>query len=89
MPQTELELMLAGHGLTTAEILYHMPDFETFLQSYTWQAYDLAPDFPKLAQFLEFWDKNLDGAVHSVRYSHRRLISPGEWRNTMGEFLVH
>jgi uncharacterized protein Usg len=39
--------------------------------------------------FLRFWRETLDGALHSVRYTHRKLISPTEWRSINGEFIVH
>ena len=89
MKNREIELMLSGHGLTTANILYHMPDFHSMLQTYVWQDYDIAPDFPKLHGFLDFWTANLDGPLHSVQYCHRKLISPGEWRKVDGEILLH
>ena len=89
MKPSETELMLAGHGLTTADILYHMPDFHSVLQSYVWQEYDMAPEFPKLHGFLKFWEERLDGPIHSVRYTHKRLIRPGEWRKVDGEFRVN
>lgn len=85
----EMELMLAGQGLTTANIFYSMPDFASVVQSYTWQEYDTAPDFPKLYKFLEFWENELDGKLCSVQYTHKRLISPGEWRNVSGELILH
>ena len=87
--QPDTEAMLAGHGLTTAEILYHRPDAPTLLQTYTWQLYDLAPNFPKLHDFLAWWQRELDGPLHSVRYSHQRLIRPGEWRKVDGEILLN
>ena len=34
-----------GYGLTTAEILYRMPDHPSLLQTYVWQNYDLFPKF--------------------------------------------
>ena len=69
---------LAGYGLTTAEILYHMPDEPTRLQTYLWQAYDLAPTFPALTTFLCFWRDTLDGAIRSVRVGHAALMRPAE-----------
>ena len=39
--------MLSGYSLTTAEILYRMPDHPALLQSFIWQDYDL---FPVLAE---------------------------------------
>jgi len=89
MPKTDLELMLSGYGLMTAQIYYRMPDFESLLQSFAWQEYDVAPDFPRLLKFLDFWDRTLDGAVHSVKFSHRQLIAPGGWKTTDGEFLIN
>ena len=86
---SDTEAMLNGHGLTTAEILYRMPDARTLLQTYTWQDYDLAPDFPRLHDFLEFWQEKLDGPLHSVRYCHQHLIRPGEWRKVDGVITLH
>ena len=37
---------LEGYGLTTANILYRLPDHPALLQAYVWQEYDLAPAFP-------------------------------------------
>lgn len=85
----EFERQLKGYGLTTAHIFYRMPDFRAVLQTYVWQDYDLAPDFPAMKRFLDFWESHLDGPLHSVRYVHRRLIGPGEWRAIDGEFTLH
>lgn len=89
MMHEELELQLKGYGLTTAEILYRMPDHQSVLQSYLWQQYDMAPDFPEMQAFLKFWEETLDGPIHSVRFTHQKLIKPGEWRRVDGEFYLH
>jgi uncharacterized protein Usg len=86
---SDLERQLNGYGLTTAHILYRIPDFESVLQTYVWQDYDLAPDFPSMRRFLDFWESNLDGPLHSVRYTHRCLIGPNEWSRVDGEFKLH
>jgi uncharacterized protein Usg len=57
---------LDGYGLTTAEIRYRMPDQPSLLQLYVWQDYDLAPDFPTLRTFLDFWRRKIEEALHSV-----------------------
>jgi len=86
---TELELLLKGYGLTTAEILYRLPDHPAVLQTYIWQDYDLAPKFPVLTKFLDFWRTRLEGPLYSIRYTHKRLITPNEWRNVCGELTLH
>lgn len=81
-----LGLQLRDYRLTTAEILYHMPDHPTLLQSYLWQDMDLAPDYPVLRRFLGFWQENLDGKLHSVKLATQKLITPGEARVVAAEF---
>ena len=80
---------IEGFSLTTAEILYRLPDYPRLLQSYVWQDYDLAPRFPKLTDFLDFWHANLDGALYCIRVTHRKLITPAEFRFVEGELRLH
>ncbi|MEP1354856.1 MAG: usg protein [Tateyamaria sp.] len=89
MEQNEIELMLKGYGLTTAEIFYRMPDFTHVLNTFVWQDYDIAPDHPRLLKFIDFWKAEIEGPLHSVRFTHRKMMSCGEWRNVTGEFTVH
>jgi uncharacterized protein Usg len=74
-----LALQMRDYRLTTAEILYHLPDHPAVLQSYIWQNLDLAPKFPELRKFLDFWSKSLDGKLHSVRVGAAELITPPRW----------
>lgn len=80
---------LAGYGLTTAHILYRLPDHPMLLQSFIWQEYDVAPRFPVLQDFLAFWRKELEGPVHSVTVAHDRLIRPAELRLVRAEYRLH
>lgn len=85
----DLELMLRDYRLTTAEILYHFPDHPALLQSYVWQEFDLAPKFPSLKKFLDFWDRELDGKVHSVKVMHAAIITAQEFKARHGEIRIH
>jgi uncharacterized protein Usg len=89
MSHDALLRQLEGFSLTTAEILYRLPDFPRLLQSYVWQDYDVAPNFPKLADFLDYWTANLDGPLYRVRVAHRRLIGPQEFTFVAGELRMH
>jgi uncharacterized protein Usg len=80
---------LEGYGLTTARILYRRPDHPWLLQTYIWQDYDLCPDFPTLQKFLDFWQRQLEGPLHSVTVAHSRLIAPAEIRQVGSEFRLH
>ena len=81
MQDTDFTRQLDGWSLTTAEITYRMPDYRHLLQSFIWQDYDIAPHFPRLIKFLDFWAHNLDGPlaevrVHGPRAFRRAVSSP-------------
>lgn len=75
-----LKKQLGNYRLTTARILYHMPDFHELLQEFIWQDYDIAPKFPELERFLGFWVREIEGKLHSVYVAERRLITTGDYR---------
>lgn len=81
--------MLAGYSLTTAEIIYRLPDHPALMQSYIWQDYDLHPRFPKLKSFLDFWSNNLEGKLHKVLVAHVGLIKPCELRLVSAELKLN
>lgn len=86
---SNLRLQLRDYRLTTAEILYHMPDFPDLLQTYVWQEYDLPPRFPKLLQFLDFWATNLDGKLHSVKVGEVPIVTPGRLEYAACRLTLH
>jgi len=84
---TPMQRQLAGYRLTTAEILYHLPDHPGVLQTFVWQQLDIAPRFPALRKFLDFWEREIEGRLHSVRVGSVGLITAGEWRHA--EHVAH
>jgi uncharacterized protein Usg len=84
-----LALQLKDYRLTTAEILYYMPDHPGLLQSYVWQDLDLAPRFPTLRKFLQFWTRELDGKLHSIRVATGGPIRPASMRHTPHLLHLH
>jgi len=77
----DLTKQLEDYRLVTAQILYHMPDFQEILQEFIWQEYDLAPQFPELTKFLDFWEKKIDGKLHSVYVAKKQIITNSDYRN--------
>ncbi len=75
--------------LTTAEILYHLPDYPELLQSYIWQDLDQAPKFPALKRFLTFWEHNLEGRLHSVTVASTRRPRPRALRFAQALSTLH
>ncbi len=84
-----LRRQLEGYRLTTAEILYHLPDHPHLVQSFIWQELDIAPQFPVLRGFLDFWSKNIEGKLHSVKVGHTQLIAPPKLCYATASFTLH
>lgn len=80
---------LNDYRLTTAHIFYHMPDHPGLLQEYIWQEMDIAPRFPVLRKFLDFWQRELDGKLHSVTVASKGLISPTDMRTAVAQYALH
>jgi uncharacterized protein Usg len=89
MADRDFKAQLAGFSLTTAEILYRLPDHPLLLQSFIWQEYDVHPLFPRLQQFLQFWSRNLEGQLYRVTVAHTKLIGPTELRLVTGDYQLH
>ena len=83
MPEIDRDFaaQMKGLRLTTAEVLYYMPDHPSLLQSFVWQTQDCAPKYPRLLRFLDFWRQEIEAGIHTVRVGHLGIISPAHWRN--------
>ena len=75
---TEMELQLQGWRLTTAEILYYMPDHPKLIQSFTWQTLDLAPRYPRIIKFLDYWKREIEAVIHSIRIAGGEHVAPAK-----------
>ena len=80
---------LNDYRITTAEVLYWMPDHQHVLQSFVWQHLDLAPRFPVLTKFLDYRERNLDGKLHRIRVANAALIKPAEFKFASGLYHLH
>jgi uncharacterized protein Usg len=84
-----VRLQLQGYRLATAEILYRLPDHPELLQTFVWQHYDLQPRFPVLRRFLDFWVRNIEGKLHSVRVTRLGLVTPSGYQNVNACYQLH
>ena len=78
-----------SYGLTTAQIIYRVPDRLDLLQEFIWQQFDQFPDFPALCKFLRFWEAEIEGPLHSVTVGHQQLIRPAEFGRDGERFRLH
>ncbi len=89
MTDRDFRAQLGGYSLTTAEILYRLPDHPSLLQSYIWQDYDVHPRFPRLKGFLDFWMHNLEGKLYCVTVAHKKLITPAEVKLLAADYRLN
>ena len=54
-----------------------------------WQKLDIAPDFPELRRFLDFWSRNLDGKLHSVKVGQAKLTGRSGFRHVSLPLRLH
>ena len=80
---------LQDYRLTTAEIVYHLPDHPNVLQTFIWQDLDIAPRYPVLHKFLEFWKREIEGSLHSVRVASASLVKPATFRHATAPLQIH
>ena len=86
---TEIEHQLNGYRLTTAEIIYRMPDHLDLLQTYIWQSLDLAPSFTRLHKFLDFWEREIDGPLYTVKVAGSEILTPARARYVDHSLMLH
>ena len=84
-----LAKQLQDYRLTTAEILYRLPDHPEILQTYVGQDLDIAPRYPVLRKFLDFWETTLEGRLYQVRIGSAGLIQPGKWTHPAAMLHLH
>ena len=65
--------------VASVQVVYHIPDYIHILNEFVWQTEDQIPEFPRITQFLDYWDKNIDGPIiydhgsSQVRHVDRRF----------------
>jgi uncharacterized protein Usg len=87
MDAVDLTLRLQGWRLATAEVLYYMPDHPALLQAFVWQTLDLAPRYPRIHRFLDFWRREIDAVIHSVRLATGETLAPP--RRNRADLILH
>ncbi len=88
MHDPDFALQMNGQALTTAQIFYFFPDYPSLVQHYSWQLYDEVPDFPRLFDFLDFWRREIEAAIQSVRIAYDQQIGPAQWRHVDRELRL-
>lgn len=79
----DMRLRLQGFRLTTANVLYYIPDHPRLIQSFTWQTLDLAPQYPRIRKFLDFWRAEICAVIHSIEIASNEGLAPARVRHAV------
>ena len=57
--------------LATVQVIYHIQDHIHILNEFSWQTKDRLPEYPRIHEFLDYWDKHIDGPIKEAYiYDH-------------------
>ena len=57
--------------IASVQVVYYMPDYLNLVNEFIWQTKDRQPDYPRIGEFLDHWDKNIEGPIKEAYiYDH-------------------
>ena len=55
--------------IASVQVVYYIPDYLSIVNEFVLQTEDQKPKYPRITEFLDYWDKNIDGPIKEV-YIH-------------------
>lgn len=77
---------LFDERLTTIQIYYYIPDYQSLLQEFTWQFVDYQPEFPRAHQFVHYWKDHIEARIHTIYLAHVDFWGNLKFTNITKEF---
>ena len=77
------------YRLTTIQIIYRLPDYQSILQEFIWQTLDCPPKYPRMYQFLEYWEEHIEAPIYSVKIANVEVITPGNYQLISKYYKLH
>lgn len=67
--------------LTSILVVYRLPDYNSLLQEFFWQALDCPPTYPRMTNFINYWIENIEAPIHSIKIANTQIISPSNFES--------
>ena len=61
-----VEIIIKKWTVASVQVVYYIPDYLSVVNEFIWQTEDQLPEYPRIARFLDYWDKNIDGPIKEV-----------------------
>ena len=63
LEESKMAYIIKKWTTASVQVVYYIPDYLNLINEFIWQTRDQQPDYPRINQFLDYWDKNIDGPV--------------------------
>ena len=57
------EIIIKKWTVASVQVVYYIPDYLSVVNEFIWQTEDQVPEYPRITEFLDYWDKNIDGPI--------------------------
>ena len=65
------EIIIKKWTIASVQVVYYIPDYLSLVNEFIWQTEDRLPDYPRITEFLDYWDKHIDGPMKEAYiYDH-------------------
>jgi len=65
------EIIFKKWTIASVQVVYYIPDYWSLVNEFIWQTEDRLPDYPRITEFLDYWDKHIDGPMKEAYiYDH-------------------
>jgi uncharacterized protein Usg len=88
MADKDFVFRLKNYSLVTVNILYYMPDHQSLVQEFLWQTLDLKPKYPRVKEFLYFWDKEIEACIKEIQLNDSNGLAPTKFTNVDQIFKI-
>ena len=85
---SDFEKLARGHSLVTVSIIYYVPDYSSIVNEFLWQTLDIKPKYPRVEQFLDFWQREIEAVIKEIRVFDATSLDPSKFRSIADVFKV-
>lgn len=77
-----------GFRYTSIKVIYKMPDYQNILQEFWWQTMDVPPKYPRMKQFVDYWNDYVEAVIHSLEIGHVNRFGSTSYTNATDWFQL-
>ena len=88
MADKDFVFRIRNYSLMTLNIFYYMPDHQHIIQEFLWQTMDLKPKYPRIKEFLKFWQEEIDAKIKEIQIGEENSLQPSKYKNVEQIFRI-